>query len=76
MTLAAAVSICLVVAVSLASKALVVCVVWCVRCVDASLPSRNWSIKVCGMGSMNGGWLLVVRFGRLRFALWGWMSQI
>jgi len=41
-----------------------------------SLPSRCWSINICGMGSMNGGWLLVIGFGRLRFALWGWMSPI
>ncbi len=25
---------------------------------------------------MNGGWFLVVGFGLLRFALWGWMSLI
>ena len=72
----AAVSIWSVVVVSLASRAVVVCVAWCVRSDAVSLPSRYWSIKFCGMGIMNGGWLLVVGFGRLRSALWGWMSPI
>jgi hypothetical protein len=70
------VSIWSVVVVSLASRAVVVCVDWCVSSDVVSLPSRYWSIKFCGMGSMNGGWLLVVGFGRLRSALWGWMSPI
>ncbi len=34
--------------------------------VAVSLPSRYWSIKFCGMGRMNGGWLLVVGFCKLR----------
>ncbi len=76
MTLAAAVSIWSVVVVSLSRRTLVVCVVWCVRSVVASLPRRHWPIKFCGMGSMYGGWLLVVGFGRLCFVLWGWMSPI
>ncbi len=46
------------------------------RFVVASFPSRYWSIRFCGMGSMNGGWLLVVGLGRLCFVLWGWMSPI
>ena len=74
--MAAAVSIWSGVVVSLASRAVVVCVDWCVSSDVVSLPSRYWSIKFCGMGSMNGGWLLVVGFGRLRSALWGWMSPI
>jgi hypothetical protein len=76
MTLAAAVSIWSVVVVSPASRAVVVCVAWCLSSDVASLPSRYWSIKFCGMGSMNGGWLLVVGFEELRSALWGWMSPI
>ena len=76
MNLAAAVSIWSVVVVSQISRAVLVCVAWCVRSDVASLPRRYWSIKFCGMGSMNGGWLLVVEFGKLRFALWGWMSPI
>ena len=76
MVAAVYVSIWLVVVVSLASRAVVVCVAWCVSSDVVSLPSRYWSIRFCGMGSMNGGWLLVVGFGRLRSALWGWMSPI
>ena len=76
MTWAAAVSIWSVVVVSLASRVVVVWVAWCVSSDAASLPSLYWSIKFCGMGSMNGGWLLVMGFGRLRSALWGWMSPI
>ncbi len=53
-----------------------VCVVWCVRSGVASLPRRYWSIRFCGTGSMNGGWLLVVGFGRLCFVLSDWMSPI
>ncbi len=76
MTWAAAVSIWSVVVVSLASRVVVVWVAWCVSSDVASLPSRYWSIKLCGMGSMNDGWLLVVGFGRLRSVLWGRMSPI
>ena len=53
--------------VLLSRRALVFCVVCCVRFVVASFPSRYWSIGFCGMESMNGGWLLVVGFGRLCF---------
>jgi hypothetical protein len=70
MTLAASVSIWSVVVVLLSRRALVVCVMCCVRFVVASFPSRHWSIRFCGMGSMNGGWLLVVGFARLCFVLW------
>ena len=49
---------------------------WDAKSIVVSLPSRSWSIKFCGMGSMNGGWLLVVGFGWLRLALWGCMSPI
>ena len=49
---------------------------WGVKYFVVSLPSRYWSIMFCGMGSMNGGWLLVVGFGKLRLALWGCMSPI
>ncbi len=59
-------------AVLLSRMALVVCVVCCVRFVVALFPSRYWSIRFCGMWSMNGGWLLVVGFGRLL----DWMSPI
>ena len=59
------------VVVSLASRAVVVCVAWCVSSDAVSLPSRYRSIKFHGMGSMNGGWPVVVGFGRLRSALWG-----
>ena len=52
------------------------CVSCCVRFAVASVPSRYWSIRFCGMGSMNGGWLLVVGFGRLCLLLWMWMSPI
>ncbi len=52
------------------------CFVWCVRSVVASLPSWYWSIKFCGMGRMNGGWLLMVGFVRLCYDLWLWMSPI
>jgi hypothetical protein len=76
MTLAAAVSNWSVVVVSPASRAVRVCVAWCVRSDAASLPRRYWSIQFCGMGSINGEWLLVVGFGKLRLALWGWMSPI
>ena len=76
MTLAAVVSIWSVVVVSLASMVVVVCVIWCVMSIVASFPSRYWSIWVCGMGSMNGGCLIVVGFGRLHFVLWGWMSPV
>ena len=74
--MAAAVSIWSFVVVSLASRTVVVCVAWCASSDAVSLPSRYSSIKFCGMGSMNGGWLLVVGFGRLCSALWGWMSPI
>ena len=67
-------SIWSVVVVSLASRAVVVCVALCASSDAVSFPSRYWSIKFCVMGSINGGWLLVVGFGRLRFALWDWMS--
>ncbi len=76
MTLAAATSIWSVVVVELASRFVVVWVACCVRSVAVSLPSRYMSIKFCGMGSMKGGWFLVVGFGGLCFALWGWMSPI
>ena len=76
MTSAAAVSIWSVVVVELTSRVVAVWVAWCMSTDVVSLPSRYWSIKFCGMGSMNGGWLLVVGFGRLRSALWGWMSPI
>ena len=46
------------------------------RSVVESFPSRYWSIRFCGMGRMNGGWLLVVGFCKLPSALWGWMSPI
>ncbi len=49
------------------------------RCVESevvSLPNRYMSIRFCGMGSMNGGWLFVLGFGWLRLALRGWMSPI
>jgi hypothetical protein len=54
----------------------VICVVCCVRFAVASFPSLYWSIRFCGMGSINGGWLLVVGFGSLCFVLWVWMSPI
>jgi hypothetical protein len=57
MTLAAAMSIWSVVVVSPVSRAVVVCMAWCVSSYVVSLPSRYWSIKLCGMGSMNDGWL-------------------
>ncbi len=63
MTLAAATSICSVVVVSLVRKVVTFCAVWCVVSVVVSLPSRFRSIRVWGMGSMNGGWLLVVGLG-------------
>ena len=59
------------VVVSLASRPVLVCVAWYVRSNVVSLPSRYWSIKFCGMGSMNGGWLLVVGFGKLRLSFMG-----
>ena len=64
-------SIWSIVVVSLASRAVVVWMAWCVSSDAMSLPSRYWYIKFCGMGSINGGWLLVVGFGKLRSALWG-----
>jgi len=45
MTLAAAVSIWSIVVVSPSSRAVVVCVAWCVSSDVASLPSRYWSVK-------------------------------
>ena len=61
---------------SLASRAVLVWVEWYVKSSVVSLPSRYWSINFWGMVSMNGGWLLVVGFGKLLLALWGWMSPI
>ncbi len=76
MTLAAAVSIWSVVVVSLTNRVVVVWMDWCVRSDAVSLPSRYWSIRFCGMGRMNGGWLLVAGFGKLRYTLWDRMSPI
>ena len=76
MTLAAFVSIWSVVAILMSRRALVVYVLCCVRFVVASFPSRYWSIRFCGIGILNGGWLLVIGFGRLFFVLWVWMSPI
>ncbi len=59
MTWAAAEIIWSVVVVSLMSKAVVVCTVFCV----VSFPNRYRSIRLLWEGSMNGGWLLVVGFG-------------
>ena len=61
--MAAAESIWLVVVASLMSKAVVVCTACCVDSEVVSLPSRYRSIRFCGIGSMNGGWLLVMGFG-------------
>ena len=76
MTLDAALSIWSLVVVELMSRVLVVWVACCMRSDVASLPSRYWSIKFCGMGRRNGGWLLVVGFCSFRSALRGWMSPI
>ena len=76
MTLDAALSIWSLVVVELMSRVLVVWVACCMRSDVASLPSRYWSIKFCGMGRRNGGWLLVVGFCSFRSDLWDWMSPI
>ncbi len=61
---------------SMTSRAVVVLVARCVDSEVVSLPNRYRSIKFCGMGSVNGGWLLVLGFGWLHLCLWGWMSPI
>ena len=63
MTPAAAVSIWSIVVVELTSRVVVVWVAWRVSSDVVSLPSQYWSIRFCGMGSMNGGRLLVLGFG-------------
>ena len=76
MTLAAALSIWSLVVVGFVSMVLVAGVALCMRLDVVSLPNRYWSIKFCGMGRMNGGWLLVVGFCSFRSGLRGWMSPI
>ncbi len=61
-TLAAARSTLSVVVDLLVSKAVMLGPVCCVVVVAVSFPSRYRSIRFCVMGSMNGGWLLVVEF--------------
>ncbi len=65
-----------VVAVSSSSKAIVVCVVRCVLVLAEVVLSRYSSARCYGMGSIHGGWLLVVGFGWVRLALCGCMSPI
>ena len=76
MTLAAALSIWSVVVVSLVRRVVVVWIDLCMSSDAVSLPRRYWSIRFCGMGRMNGGWVLVVGFGKLRTTFGGWMSPI
>ncbi len=61
-TWAAMKSICSGVVFSRVSRVSVVFVVSCVFVMSDGVPSRYRSIRCCGMGSMNGGWLRVVGF--------------
>ena len=63
MTLAVAESIWSVVVVPLMSKVVMVSAACFVDSKVMSLLSRYRSIRFCGMGSINGGWLLVVGLG-------------
>jgi hypothetical protein len=49
-------------------------VMCCVFALTEAVPNRYRSIRFCGMGTMNGGCLLVVGFMWVRLDLWCCMS--
>ncbi len=57
------------------SKAVVVCVERCVFVLVELVPNRHCS-SIYRMGNGNGGSLLMMGFGWVRFALCSWMSPL